>query len=312
MPTGYKLTTEDFIKRAKAAHGDRFTYEESQYVSGKTPINMTCKIHGLFTQLPSNHMKGIGCRKCGRDTFAAGVVKVAAGRFVANAVAVHGDAYDYSDVIYKTAKSPISIRCNLHGTFEQTPNGHLSGKGCRTCANTAIGNARRLTQGGFLSAAEKVHGGKYDYSLAEYTDSRGKVDIVCAVHGVFQQGAMDHMMGRGCPVCSVGGYKRSSPGSIYIMTCGDLTKVGITNNCPTFRAKNISTSYGKVFTVAKSWAFEDGGIADDIETRLLASLKSKYKQPTANFEGYTECFLDVDMASLINEIESEINQETLV
>lgn len=42
--------------------------------------------------------------------------------------------------------------------------------------------------------------------------------------------------------------------------------------------------------------------AYDMETWLLANLKSKYKQPTTKFDGYTECFLDVDRQDLLRRI----------
>lgn len=76
----------------------------------------------------------------------------------------------------------------------------------------------------------------------------------------------------------------------------------------------MSREYGREFTVNRQWTFEDGAKAYDMETWLLASLKSHYRQPTTKFDGYTECFFDVDMASLISEIElelSHINNEPL-
>lgn len=48
---------------------------------------------------------------------------------------VHCDTYDYSQVDYKTTKEKVEIICKEHGSFFQTPNDHLDGKGCPKCAN---------------------------------------------------------------------------------------------------------------------------------------------------------------------------------
>lgn len=49
--------------------------------------------------------------------------------FINQAREVHGDLYDYSLVEYKEAKVKIKI-ISEYGIFEQTPQAHLSGKGC--------------------------------------------------------------------------------------------------------------------------------------------------------------------------------------
>ena len=61
--------------------------------------------------------------------------------------------------------------------------------------------AKKLTKQEFENKADAVHGGKYDYSLVVYENTRTKVDIVCPVHGVFHQTPMSHLAGNGCPEC---------------------------------------------------------------------------------------------------------------
>ena len=56
--------------------------------------------------------------------------------FIEKAKKVHGDKYDYSKVEYVNAKTKVCIICPKHGEFWQTPNTHLSGKGCIHCGNT--------------------------------------------------------------------------------------------------------------------------------------------------------------------------------
>lgn len=59
----------------------------------------------------------------------------------------------------------------------------------------------KLTSDGFIEKAKDIHGDKYDYSKVEYTNSRGKVCIICQEHGEFWQCANSHLMGCGCPKC---------------------------------------------------------------------------------------------------------------
>lgn len=54
-------------------------------------------------------------------------------QFIADAISVHGDKYDYSKVEYKTNATKVCIICPRHGEFWQTPNDHLRGRGCPVC-----------------------------------------------------------------------------------------------------------------------------------------------------------------------------------
>ena len=126
--------------------------------------------------------------------------------FIEKAKKKHGNKYDYSAVEYVNNAKRICIICPEHGEFWQTPNSHLSGRGCPECFKkrqsviTAERNA--LTQEDFLERAREAHGNKYDYSLVEYQDSHSKVRIICPKHGEFKQEANNHLQGHGCPKCA--------------------------------------------------------------------------------------------------------------
>lgn len=54
--------------------------------------------------------------------------------FISDAIEVHGDKYDYSQVEYINNKIPVKIYCKrCDYTFEQRPDSHLNGKGCAFC-----------------------------------------------------------------------------------------------------------------------------------------------------------------------------------
>ena len=66
-----KLTTEEFIKKAREVHGDRYDYSKVRYVDAKTDVCIICPIHGEFMQRPSHHTAGHGCTKCASEINAA-------------------------------------------------------------------------------------------------------------------------------------------------------------------------------------------------------------------------------------------------
>lgn len=116
--------------------------------------------------------------------------------FVVKAKKVHGNRYDYSSVEYVKAIEKVTIICREHGAFEQTPNNHLRGKGCRACNNSALVDTKE-----FIRRSRSVHGDKYDYTTTRYVNAQTKVTILCPNHGEFSQIPYSHMIGKGCMKC---------------------------------------------------------------------------------------------------------------
>ena len=50
-----KLTTEDFIRKAKLVHGDKYDYSKVDYKGNKEKVCIICPEHGEFWQSPVNH-----------------------------------------------------------------------------------------------------------------------------------------------------------------------------------------------------------------------------------------------------------------
>ena len=123
---------ENFIKKAKEVHGDKYDYSLAEYVHSKSKVNIICPIHGDFIQKPNCHLSGKGCPKCG------GTEKINTEEFINKSKKIHGDVYDYSTVDYNKNNIKVKIICPTHGEFLQTPNNHLRGQGCPNC-NTSKG-----------------------------------------------------------------------------------------------------------------------------------------------------------------------------
>ncbi len=128
-----RLTTEEFISRARRVHGHKYDYALVEYSGTYTPVKIICREHGEFEQKPNKHLIGHGCQTCG-TLAGANARRSNTEQFIAKAKRVHGDKYDYSLVSYETGELPVKIVCPAHGEFEQKPHGHLLGRGCRKCA----------------------------------------------------------------------------------------------------------------------------------------------------------------------------------
>lgn len=223
-------------------------------------------------------------------------------KFIEDSLLRNGGDYSYHAVEYRGVWYPVSIWCNYHEEFfYQTPKSHSVGSGCNKCGKLSTGTTLRLTQDEFLSRAEAVCEGKYTFDNVVYDNYHKRVSVTCKEHQDFLITPGNLLSGKGCPSCANYGYRPALTGHLYVLTDGQITKIGITNNDVGIRLKQINKS-GKNFTVLWSRHFSDGNAPDKLESILLKELREVYKQPGEKFDGSTECFLDVDLAKLLNRI----------
>jgi hypothetical protein len=195
-----KLTTQDFIERARKIHGDKYDYSKVDYINAQTKVCIICPQHGEFWQTPNDHLNGHGCKECMRYSNSQRLAFTLTD-FINKSKEVHGNKYDYSKVSYINNKTKVCIICPIHGEFWQTPNGHINGNGCPICGKESSINSKKHTKNTFLEKAIGIHGLKYDYSKMVYKSSKTKICIICPVHGEFWQRPTNHLEGQGCPLC---------------------------------------------------------------------------------------------------------------
>ena len=191
-----EYSSENFIDKAKIVHGSKYDYSKVNYTHSKVKVVITCATHGDFLQRPNDHLSGYGCPKCGNLQKSKHNL-YSTEDFIAKAIKIHGDKYNYTKTEYISAKIKVVILCPEHGEFKQLPSSHLQGHGCIECSGKSVSNALV-----FITKAVKVHGDKYDYSNINYINSKTKVTIICPIHGIFFQRPNDHLSGRGCLECS--------------------------------------------------------------------------------------------------------------
>lgn len=112
-----KLTTEEFIARAKTVHGDKYYYGCSIYSYANAPIKISCPVHGIFYQKASGHLWGYGCPKCAneqqrRKVYGVGIKDITC-----------------SNVKYYTLWKMILRRCYCEDSLIRNP----AYKGCSVC-----------------------------------------------------------------------------------------------------------------------------------------------------------------------------------
>jgi hypothetical protein len=54
-----RKTIEQFIKEAMLIHGEKYNYEETEYLGANIKTNFICKEHGKYIQEPNVHIINI-------------------------------------------------------------------------------------------------------------------------------------------------------------------------------------------------------------------------------------------------------------
>lgn len=122
--------------------------------------------------------------------------------FIDRSIKIHNNKYDYSKSIYKNCSEKVIIICKEHGCFEQSPEKHMKGQGCKLCGINKRSSNNFDTTHTFIEKAKEVHGDKYDYSKVFYKNTYEPVIILCKIHGVFNKEPNKHLQGVGCRECS--------------------------------------------------------------------------------------------------------------
>jgi hypothetical protein len=239
--------------------------------------------------------------------------------FIERSKKIHDNKYDYTKTKYESCFKKIEVICFIHGSFWQTPTGHLRG-GCYKCGKNKQILSKTKSIDVFIKEANKIHNFKYDYSKTVYQKAKIKIKIICPIHGEFEQTPDSHLGGRGCNLCSnkkmsifqiknpIGwsfkewlekskNSKNFDSFKVYIIECYNENE----------RFYKIGRTFKKVkcrFSSKKSMPYkyeiikEITGTAEEIvKLELkLKKLNKKYKYlPNLHFNGNSECFYKVKL-----------------
>lgn len=56
---------KEFHDARRKIHGERYQYDETEFISMTDKVSIRCRFHGIFYQTPKAHMDGFGCKPCG-------------------------------------------------------------------------------------------------------------------------------------------------------------------------------------------------------------------------------------------------------
>lgn len=310
------FTTQQFIAKSKAKHGDKFSYEKTAYINSRASIVVTCKFHGDVAVKYNNHVASAtgGCKECAYENNPR---RLSTKEFIAKAKILHGDRYSYELVDYSSSLKTVLIKCKKCGClFEQKPREHLAGNGC----NAGCSNNKPLNSKEFIQKCSLIHEGKYNYDKVVYISANESVAIECPDHGLFYQRAHYHLRGMGCLACAQ--EKNSYSRKDYIDICNrnnnglsELYLVRLRNKTECFykigitsegvdkrlrRGKQMPYSYEVIATIEG-----DAGFVYDLEKRLHRLSKKHRYVPNIRFVGYTECFAKIPdkILKLIRELQ---------
>lgn len=291
-----KLTKSKVINQFIRKHGDRYDYSLVEYKNSKIKVDIICKIHGVFSQQPSEHKKGQNCPSCSSTKKKIKDLKQ-------HFITIFGNYYDYSKFItYKNTHTKIDIICPIHGVFKMSPHSHNQGQGCKKCAN----KSKCLPKDKVLQSFLGVHGDLYDYSLMDYITTDNKISIICPKHGVFTQTSSEHKNGAGCPYCANSlnkQYFKNKRTILYYFKIDDCYKIGVTTK-QTIRQRYSLKEYSN-FKEIHQWIYEDGINAIEIEQFILKKFKHKRTDKILLNSGNTELFKEdilLEVLKVINRL----------
>ena len=211
----------NFISLSKKAHeGENLDYSKVVYVNNKTPVTIIDHDlrddgteYGEYTQLPLNHIKGMGHPEKSAKRGGSKRRKTWEELLEIFRIVHEGENLEYPEQEFENIESRIRIidhdldnNGNEYGEFWQEIHSHMRGS---KHPRKAIDNRRRIirarryyTDEEFKEQCRKVWGDRYDLSEVNYEKNKKKIKVICREHGPFNVSADNFKAGHGCPKCA--------------------------------------------------------------------------------------------------------------
>lgn len=196
---GKKLTFNDFLRKAKEKHGNKFDYSNVNFKGVDIKVKIICPEHGEFEQTPTNHFK-YDCKLCSATK---GGIKnrLSKKEFIKKSNLIHNNKFDYSKIKYEKTTDIIKIICPKHGEFEQKAEYHLSGRGCHKCGRESTIKSNTYILEDLIKIFNKKHKNFYNYTKTIYSGISNSIKVECPEHGEFEIITYEHKIGKKCPEC---------------------------------------------------------------------------------------------------------------
>ncbi len=172
-----RITNQEFIKKAKEIHGDKYDYSLTNYKNIKSKVKIIYN-DWIFEQKAEDHLLGKLCE-----------LRWDTERFIFESKKIHGDKYDYSKVKFINMKTNVIIILD-DIEYSQSPSKHLMGRSPEKWIKLKSNKE-------YIEEARKVWGYKYDYSLVEYKGAHEEI-LIKYKNCIYKQKAIQHLLGYKC------------------------------------------------------------------------------------------------------------------
>lgn len=181
--------TKEHKLDVKVKHGDSITVLDA-YQGISTPIRYRCtNCKSILKTTPSRILRLQNVTCCSRYP----TQKLTTAHYLEKLQSVGSLMRPEEEYTSRTAK--MLHRCLNCGTVKALfPNNLLNGTRCTTCRETPISE--------YVEKARAANQNcDYDYSALTYKPTRGKIEIICKLHGPFKVSSNYHLRGYGCRSC---------------------------------------------------------------------------------------------------------------
>ena len=190
---------DDFIKKEKEVHGDKYEVIRESFISTSKTIKFRCKKCGnIFEQKGTMHLEGNGCNVCNPPH-----TKLTTESFKEKIAVTHPNLEILSE--YKSTNKPITVRCKIHDyTYITTPHRLIQGANCQKCYDDRRGEAIKKPIDKLLEEINVIHGDRYELPNIneEYKSNKSKLTCICKKGHKFKITANKLLKGQGCHICN--------------------------------------------------------------------------------------------------------------
>lgn len=309
------FSKEEFVAKAMEIHGDKYTYDKTEYKTSKAKVCITCPTHGDFYQSPNHFIRDGGCTMCKKEIVKS-TPTISNEFFKERVKSIHGESLIFDKTNYLRSRIAVTVTCPIHGDFNIKPSYLLGKVGCRKCSSEKLVES-------FIQKSTQRYGDKFDYSKLNYVNKDTKVSIICKEHGEFLITPSNHLTGQGgCRKCYVS-FNRSnwcfkmqlnSIGKIYLVQFSKndevFIKIGITLAVSTRkRFSSLRTTGG--YNVDELFLYEsnDREFLWDLEADIKRLFIFANYSPTVRFGGAaTECFNNHYKKDILKYLKEKVKQ----
>jgi very-short-patch-repair endonuclease len=214
-----KLTTEEYINKAKLIWNNLYDYSQTIYSGSRKSISFICNVHGSTTisraQIHIASKNPRGCKKCSVEKSIENrrKTKYSTEELLQLCQEKYQEQYDYSETVFQGMNYDITVKCNIHNIyFTLKLNSHLRPEtqtGCSECGKDRFKQLcldRKITKEEVLKRAFTIWGNEYIYpDDIKFDNMHDKISVICRIHGPFSVTPQHHLhktKPSGCPKCS--------------------------------------------------------------------------------------------------------------